>query len=53
MTHPRRILSFALPVGLLAVFALVPTFSVDVPHLFNGPLDSANGNASPAPARDP
>jgi branched-chain amino acid transport system permease protein len=40
LTHPRRILSFALPVGLLAVFALVPTFSVDVPHLFNGPLDS-------------
>ncbi|HXH87677.1 MAG TPA: branched-chain amino acid ABC transporter permease [Gaiellaceae bacterium] len=36
----KRLASFALPVAILAVLALVPTLPFDIPVVFNGPLDS-------------
>ena len=39
MIAAKRILSFAIPVAVFGVLALVPTFSVDIPKLFDGPLD--------------
>ena len=35
-----RIFTFAIPFALLVLLAFVPRLSVDIPHLFNGPLDS-------------
>ena len=36
----RRVLNIAVPVVLVALLALVPTLSLDIPVVFNGPLDS-------------
>jgi branched-chain amino acid transport system permease protein len=36
----RRLRPLLLPLGLLALFAVVPKLSLDIPLLFNGPLDS-------------
>ena len=36
----RRVLHIAVPVVLVALLALVPTLSLDIPVVFNGPLDS-------------
>jgi branched-chain amino acid transport system permease protein len=35
-----RILSVAVPLAVFGFLALVPTFSVDIPRLFDGPLDT-------------
>ena len=36
----RRVLHIAVPVVLVALLALVPTLSLDIPVVFNGPLDT-------------
>ena len=36
----RRLASYAVPVGVLVVLALVPKLPFDIPVVFNGPLDS-------------
>jgi branched-chain amino acid transport system permease protein len=36
----KRVLSIVVPLALLVLLALVPQLSVDVPHLFTGPIDS-------------
>ena len=36
----RRGLSFAVPIALVALLAIVPTLSLDIPLVFNGALDS-------------
>jgi len=36
----RRFWNVALPVALVVALAFVPQFSVDIPKLFNGPIDS-------------
>jgi len=36
----RRLAHIVVPVVLVAIFALVPTFGLDIPYVFSGPLDS-------------
>ena len=36
----RRLAHVLVPLALIALFALVPTFSLDIPYVFSGPLDS-------------
>ncbi len=40
MTSARRTFSFLFPIGLLALLAVVPLFSFEIPHAFTGPIDS-------------
>jgi branched-chain amino acid transport system permease protein len=40
VTQAHRVWNVVLPLALLAALAFVPTLSVNVPKLFNGPIDS-------------
>jgi branched-chain amino acid transport system permease protein len=39
LTRLRQIFGFAIPIAVFGFLALIPTFSVDIPKVFDGPLD--------------